>query len=95
MILETERLTIRPFVEADIGPYAEIVADLRFRRQVERLHAFGPRATGALLAEIGEQRHCRTSIEQRLAAYAALDSEVIRELDGDEFPRSPLYKVHR
>ena len=27
MILETERLTIRPLVEADIEPYAEIVAD--------------------------------------------------------------------
>ncbi len=32
------------------------VADLRFQRQVEKLHELGPRAYGELLAEIGEQR---------------------------------------
>ena len=37
-----------------IGPVAaEIVADLRFRRQVLRLHRLGPRAMAELLAEIG------------------------------------------
>ncbi len=32
------------------------VADLRFQRQVEKLHELGPRSYGELLAEIGEQR---------------------------------------
>ena len=72
---------------------AEIVADLRFRRQVERLHDLGPRATGELLAEIGEQRACRTFIDGRLEAYARLDPDVIRELNGDKFPRPPLHRV--
>ena len=71
----------------------DLVADLRFHRQVEKIHGLGPRATGELLAEIGEQQHCRTFIDRRLAAYAALDPEVIRELDGDEFPRPPLHEV--
>jgi hypothetical protein len=70
-----------------------LVEILIFQRNVERLHALGPRATGELLAEIGEQRHCRTFIEQRLAAYAALDPEIVRALKGDQFPRPPLHKA--
>ena len=71
----------------------DLVDNLRFHRQVEKLHRLGPRATGELLAEIGEQRHCGTFIEQRLRVYARLDPEVVRELDGDEFPRPPLYEA--
>ena len=73
----------------------DLVADLRFERQAEQLHALGPRAIGELLMEIGEQRHCGTFIEQRLRAYAALDPETVQALDGDEFPRPPLYEVQR
>ena len=69
----------------------DLVADLRFQRQVERLHSLGPRFVGELLAEIGEQRGCRTFIDQRLAAYAQLDPAVVRELGADEFPGPPLY----
>ena len=50
-----------------IGPIAaEVVADLAFRRKVERLHRLGPRAVTELLTEIGEQRLCRTYLEQRV-----------------------------
>ncbi len=73
----------------------DLVGELRFHRQVEKLHRLGPRATGELLTEIGEQRKCRTFIDMRLRVYAALDPEVIRKLDGDEFPRPPLYEVKR
>ena len=79
----------RPIAEA----IDDLVDRLRFHRQVERLQSLGPRAIGELLAEIGEQRRCRTFIEMRLRAYAALDPEVVRELDGDQFPRPPLYPV--
>ena len=71
----------------------DLVGELRFHRQVERLHSLGPRAVGEMLAEIAEQRGIRTFIDRRLAAYAALDPEVVRELDGGEFPRPPLYPV--
>ena len=73
----------------------DLVDDLRFHRLVEKLYALGPRPYGELLMEIGEQRACRTFIEQRLKAYAGLDPEVVRELDGDEFPRPPLYEVKK
>ena len=72
-----------------------LVADLRFHRQVEHLHALGPRTVGELLAEIGEQRGCRTFIDQRLKAYAELDPGVVRELGADRFPRPPLHEVPR
>ncbi len=79
----------RPIAEA----IDDLVDRLRFHRQVEKLYRLGPRAIGELLAEIGEQRRCRTFIEMRLREYAALDPEVVRELDGDQFPRPPLYPV--
>ncbi len=71
----------------------DLVANLIFQRNVEKLHALGPRVVGELLAEIGEQRACRTFIDQRLEAYAALDAKNLRELDGTQFPRPPLYGV--
>ena len=80
---------MRPIGEA----IDDLVGRLRFHRQVERLHSLGPRAIGELLAEIGEQRSCRTYIEMRLRAYAAIPPETLRELDGDRFPRPPLYEV--
>ena len=80
-----------------VTPLGEVVDDLvdglRFHRQVEELHALGPRAVGELLAEIGEQRFCRTFIELRLEAYCRLDPEIVKVVAGDNFPRPPLYEV--
>ena len=73
----------------------DLVANLIFQRNVEKLHALGPRVVGELLAEIGEQRSCRTFIDQRLEAFAVLDPEILRELDSDQFPRPPLYGVKK
>ena len=72
---------------------ADAVAELRFRRQVERIYRLGPRAVGELLAEIGERHLCRTYIDQRIEAYAALDPETVRALGEREFPRPPLHEV--
>lgn len=71
----------------------DLVGDLRFHRQVEKLHGLGPRAFGELLIEIGEQRSCRTFIDMRLRAYAALDPELVKAFDVDQSPRPPLYEV--
>ena len=81
--------TMRPLGEVVDDP----VGELRFHRQIERLHRLGPRAVGELLAEIAEQRGCRTYIEMRLRKYAVIPPETLRELDGDEFPRPPIYQV--
>jgi hypothetical protein len=77
-----------------LGEVVEDLVDrLRFQRQVEKLHALGQRAVGELLAEIGEQRACRTFIDQRLETYAALDPELVKAIEGDKFPRPPIYEV--
>ena len=73
----------------------DLVADLRFHRKVEKVHALGPRPYGELLMEIGEQRGCRTFIDQRLKAYAELDPKIIKALGADKFPRPPLHQVKR
>ena len=80
---------LRPIGEVTDG----LVGELKFHRQIEKLHRLGPRPYGELLVEIGEQLKCRSFIDRRLEAYAALDPKVVRELDGDEFPRPPLYEA--
>ncbi len=72
---------------------APVVADLQFRRNVERLHRLGPRAVYELLTEIGEQRLCRTFIEQRVQRYSEINPDHLAALDGDTFPRPPLRGV--
>ena len=69
------------------------VADLAFRRTVERIHGLGPRAVYELLVEIGEQRLCRTYLEQCVRRYSEIDPEHLAALGGDKFPRPPLYEV--
>ena len=67
-----------------------VVADLHFYRDVVRLHRLGPRAMYELLSEIGEQRLCRTFIEQRVQRYAEIDPKHLTALDGGTLPRPPL-----
>ena len=69
------------------------LADHRLARDVERVLALGPRPIIELLIEIGEQRLCRTYVEQRVQRYSEIDPEHLAALGGDRFPRPPLYKV--
>ena len=69
---------------------AEIVANMRFRRKVERVHSLGPRVTAELLAEIGAERNIRTVIDNKLERYAALDPEAVTVTGGDDFWPAPL-----
>ncbi len=72
---------------------AEIANDLWFRRQIEHLHRLGPRALYELLVETGEQRLCRTYLEQRVQRYAEIDPEHLAALGAEHFPRPPLHEV--
>ena len=65
------------------------------QRDVEKLHALGPRPTAELLAEIGAALGIRSSIESRLASYAGLDPEILRAVGGDRFPPCPIHMVQR
>ncbi len=78
------------------GPIAaEVVADLRFRRKVQRVHRLGDRVFGDLLAEIGAERGIQTVIDQKLERYAELDSKGLEAAGGNEFWPAPLHGVER
>ena len=74
---------------------ADAVADLRFRRRVERLHRLGPRAAAELLAEIGAERSIRTIVDRKLATYAGLDPAALKAVGDDKFCPAPLREVPR
>ena len=83
--------TLRP-----IGQIAaEVVADMRYRRQVQRLHALGPRVTAELLAELGAERGIQTIIDRKIDIYTRLDPETLGATSGDKFWPAPLHKVPR
>ena len=69
------------------------VRDLRFRRNVEKLHRLGPRVLHEYLVEVGVQRSIRTFLEDRIGDYAALDERVLAEFGGDKFSPLPLREV--
>ena len=72
---------------------ADVVADPRFQRQVERLHRLGPRATAELLAEIGVERSIQTVIDSKLAIYTELDPATIEAGGADRFWPIPIREV--
>ncbi len=74
---------------------AEVVADLKFRRQVEHLHHLGPRVVGELLAEIGAERSIMTLIDQKIDRYAELEPKALDVTGGDGFWQPPLHGVER
>lgn len=72
---------------------AEIVADVRFRLLVRKVHALGPRVLAEFLAELAAERSIMTPIEQKLEQYAALDPSALAYLGGDQMPEAPLHAV--
>ncbi len=78
------------------GPIAaEIVADLAFQRDIERLHRLGPRPQYELLREIEQRYGCARFIRERVKAYGELDPELLQALGGDRFPEAPVHEVRR
>ncbi len=79
----------------EITVAADVVADLRFRRQIERLHRLGPRAVGELLAAIAAERSIMTLVDQKLTTYTELDSTALAAAGADKFWPAPLREVPR
>ena len=71
---------------------ASVVGDMKFRRQVERLHRLGPRVTAEFLAEIAAERGIGTVIDQKLATYVDLDVAAIEAAGGERFWSTPLHE---
>ena len=74
---------------------ADVVADLRFRRCVARLHRLGPRVTAELLAEIGGERGIQTIIDRKLDRYVDLYPEALAATGGGRFWPVPMREVER
>ena len=72
---------------------AEIVADIRIRRQVEHLHHLGARAVGELLAEVSAERGIRTVVDQKLSRYAEIAPQALEVAGGDGFWPAPLHEL--
>ncbi len=72
---------------------AEIVSDMKFRRQVIRLRRQGDRALCEAFAHLGAKHGIQTSIEQTVEHFAELDPETLQATGGDEFPVVPLHGV--
>ena len=72
---------------------AEVVADLSFRRRVQRLHGLGPRVTAELLAEIGAERGIMTIVDRKLDTYAEIEPEALEAAGGDKFWPAPIHGV--
>ena len=73
----------------------EIIAELRFRRDVARVHALGARAVAELLAEVGAERGIQHLIDQKASRYATINPDHLLALGGDDFPPVPLHEVRR
>ncbi len=74
---------------------AEVVADLCFRRKVQRLHQLGDRVLGEMLAEIGAERSIMTIIDRKLDVFTELEPEALEATGGDRFWQPPLHEVDR
>lgn len=74
--------------------HAQYLAEMRFRRDVGRVHRLGPRVMFELLAELGRKHFIRSEVEQLAARYAArLDPALLRAVGADRFPPLPLRAV--
>ena len=73
---------------------AEIVADVRFRRKIERLHARGPRAVLEVLAELGAERSIMTTIDQTLDRHLAVSDAALEAAGGNRLPPISIHAVN-
>jgi hypothetical protein len=79
---------------AAVAP-ADVLADLRFARDVEALHRLGARAVLEFLVELGRERLLRTDLEQRVRRWARLDRATLEAAGGDRVAPMPLWLINR
>ena len=67
--------------------------DLRFQRDVQRLHDLGGRALSEFLSQVAAERSIRTYLEDRIGRFANLDPDALAAVAGDRMPPTPIYVV--
>jgi hypothetical protein len=75
-----------------LRPKSQYPDNLRRQRQIEHI-CRTPRLVAELLAEIGRHHGIADDIAARIAAYAAIDPDVLAAVGGDRFPPAPLRVV--
>ena len=83
-----------------VGPFrpigeltAGIVANVRSRRNLMRVHGNGVRPIGELLDEIAREYGLSTVIAEKLEIYASLSDDALDATGGRELPPLPLHEV--
>ncbi len=74
---------------------ARQAAEGRLRRQrlVEQVHQLGARVVFELIDELDHAHDLGNDLDERLARYADLNSDLLVALGGDRFPASPIRAV--
>ena len=73
----------------------EIVANVRSRRNLKRVHSNGVRLVGELLDEIAREYGLGTVIDQKLEIYASLSDDALDATGARDFPPPPLHEAGR
>jgi hypothetical protein len=79
---------------AGVDP-TDILADLRFARDVEALHRLGARALFQYLVELGQKRLIRADLEARTRRWSRLDRTMLEAIGADRSPAAPIYLVQQ
>ncbi len=82
------RLDTPEYTRSPHDPQA--LAGLRQERQIEHVHALGPRVFAEMLDEIAVATGRPDIVADRVEAYSRLDPEAVRFVGGDKFPPMPL-----
>jgi hypothetical protein len=81
-------------MNAPVDP-TDVLADLRFARDVEALHRLGARALYEFLVELGRERLIRLHLEARTRQWARLDRGILEAAGGDRVPSRIVHLVRQ
>lgn len=76
-------------------PPERLMANLTYRRAIERLCGCGPRAVGELISNLAQHEGCDGAVLDLLYRYGRLTPEMVRVAGADAMPPNPLHCIAR